>query len=149
MIFEGGLYLLVLHTSSGSELISRELGGRRRVKYDNPIISRRTAAAFMAPALVFILVFLAFPAVWAIYIGVTNLTLTGRAAIEPEVVGFANFTAILHDSFFRNSLWITIQFVLESALIGQMALGLSLAQVVFFFSAFYLAMPVSSFGAGG
>ena len=97
------------------------------MKYDNPIISRRTAAAFMAPALVFVTVFLAFPAVWAIYIGITNLTLTGRTAIEPEVVGLANFAAILQDPFFHNSLWITVQFVLGSALLGQMVLGLSLA----------------------
>jgi len=97
------------------------------MQYDNPIISRRTATVFMLPALVFVGVFLAFPAVWAIYIGLTNLTLTGRAAIEPKVVWLANFAAILRDPFFRNSLWITVQFVFGSAIVGQMGLGLALA----------------------
>ena len=81
----------------------------------------------MLPALAFVGVFLAFPAIWAIYIGLTNLTLTGRAAIEPKVVWFSNFAAILRDPFFRNSLWITLQFVFGSAIVGQMGLGLSLA----------------------
>lgn len=97
------------------------------MQYDNPIISRRTAAVFMLPALVFVGVFLAFPAIWAICIGLTNLTLTGRAAIEPRMVGFGNFAAILRDPFFRSSLWITTQFVFGSAIVGQMGLGLILA----------------------
>ncbi|MEW5867120.1 MAG: sugar ABC transporter permease [Bacillota bacterium] len=97
------------------------------MRCDNPIISRKVATTFMLPALVFVGVFLAFPAIWAIYIGLTNLTLTGRAAIEPKVVGFANFAAILRDPFFRNSLWITVRFVFGSAIVGQMVLGLTLA----------------------
>ena len=97
------------------------------MQYDNPIISRRTATVFMLPALIFVGVFLAFPAIWAIYIGLTNLTLTGRAAIEPKVVWLGNFADILRDPFFRSSLWITLQFVFGSAIVGQMGLGLILA----------------------
>lgn len=102
-----------------------------RVQCNNPIISRRTAAAFALPTLVFIGVFLAFPALWAIYIGLTNLRLTGISAIQPRFVGFANFVSILRDSFFHNSLRITAQFVLGSALIGQLLLGLLLAVLLY------------------
>jgi len=102
-----------------------------RVQCDNPIISRRTAAVFALPTLVFIGVFLAFPALWAMYIGLTNLRLTGISAIQPRFVGLANFVSILRDSFFHNSLRITAQFVLGSALIGQLLLGLLLAVLLY------------------
>ncbi|GAA0373901.1 sugar ABC transporter permease [Microbispora corallina] len=81
----------------------------------------------MLPALVLIGVFLVFPALWTIYLGLTDYRLTGLAAADPHVVGAANFTEALGDDRFRSSLWLTVQYVLGSAVVGQAVLGFALA----------------------
>ncbi|HEY0641271.1 MAG TPA: sugar ABC transporter permease, partial [Pseudonocardiaceae bacterium] len=83
--------------------------------------------AFVLPALVTIGVFLLFPALWTIYIGITNYRLTGEAARTPRVVGTENYTRAVEDPLFTNSLALTGLFVLGSAVIGQNMLGFALA----------------------
>ncbi len=90
-------------------------------------IGRRGAMAFLAPALGLVGVFLAFPAVWTLYLGLTNRRLTGLAAARPRFVGLDNVAAALSDPRFYASLRITAIFVLGSAVIGQTGLGLALA----------------------
>jgi len=58
---------------------------------------------------------------------VTNYRLTGLAAADPQIVGWDNYTAALGDERFRSSLWLTLQFVLGSALVGQAGLGFAIA----------------------
>ncbi len=82
---------------------------------------------FVFPALVLIGVFLIFPALWTIYLGLTDFRLTGLAAADPQIVGVDNYTAALGDERFHTSLWLTVQFVLGSAIIGQAGLGFSIA----------------------
>ncbi len=83
--------------------------------------------AFVLPAMVTIGVFLLFPALWTIYIGITNYRLTGEAARNPRTVGGENYTRALDDPLFTNSLLLTGIFVLGSAVIGQNVLGFALA----------------------
>ena len=45
------------------------------------------ALGFVAPAFLLIAAFLIFPAVWTIYIGVTNYRLTGVEAVSPRSWG--------------------------------------------------------------
>ncbi|WP_222598128.1 carbohydrate ABC transporter permease [Lentzea tibetensis] len=85
------------------------------------------AIAFVAPALLLIGVFLVFPALWTLYIGITNYQLTGPAAAQPRVVGLDNFVSALNDALFLNSVGLTALFVFGSAVIGQNVLGFVLA----------------------
>ncbi|GAB3813875.1 carbohydrate ABC transporter permease [Kribbella italica] len=85
------------------------------------------ALGFVAPALLLIGAFLVFPAVWTIYIGITNYRLTGVEAVSPSIVGLSNYTKALNDALFHNALWLTLLFVLGSAIIGQNILGFALA----------------------
>jgi multiple sugar transport system permease protein len=94
---------------------------------DSAGLGRKRALAFVAPALVLIGIFLVFPALWSIYIGLTNYTLTGPASVSPETVGLDNITGALSDPLFGNSLWLTLLFVIASAVIGQNVLGFTLA----------------------
>lgn len=89
------------------------------------IISQRAAAVFSAPALALIIVFLAFPALWVIVIGLTDLTLTSVAG--PSFVGLGNFSKIINDHFFWNALKVSLAFVAGSGVVGQAGLGLFLA----------------------
>jgi len=90
-------------------------------------LGRWHAVGFVAPAFALIGVFLVFPALWTLYIGLTNYRLTGAAARQPEIVGLDNYTRALSDPTFYNSLWLTLLFVLGSAVIGQNVLGFLLA----------------------
>ncbi|WP_245658246.1 carbohydrate ABC transporter permease [Microtetraspora malaysiensis] len=90
----------------------------------------RQVSTFVLPALVLIGVFLVFPALWTIYLGLTDYRLTGLEAAEPQVVGLDNYTSALGDERFRGSLWLTVQFVLGSAVIGQAGLGFAIAWVL-------------------
>ncbi|WP_082310288.1 carbohydrate ABC transporter permease [Nonomuraea sp. SBT364] len=99
----------------------------RRYSSDAAGLGRLRAGAFVAPALALIAVFLVFPALWVIYLGLTNYRLTGVAAAEPQFVGLDNFVKALTDPEFWDSTWLTFQFVLGSAVIGQVVLGFTLA----------------------
>ncbi|KAA2258690.1 sugar ABC transporter permease [Solihabitans fulvus] len=101
--------------------------GSRAAATDAAGLGRARAVGFVAPALVLIGVFLVFPALWTIYIGVTDYQLTGAAAAAPKVVGLANFLSALNDGLFHNAVWLTVLFVLGSAVIGQNLLGFALA----------------------
>lgn len=91
-------------------------------------LGRARAAAFVAPAMLLIAVFLVFPALWTLYIGITNYRLTGIQARVPEVVGFDNYADALGDPTFHNALFLTLVFVLFSAVLGQNLLGFALAR---------------------
>jgi len=90
-------------------------------------LGRVGAGLFMAPALALIGVFLIFPALWTIYLGMTNYRLTGLAAADPDFVGLDNYTQVLGDSSFWWSLRLTLVFVVLSGILGQMMLGFSIA----------------------
>ncbi|MEV0582455.1 sugar ABC transporter permease [Nonomuraea sp. NPDC050310] len=93
-------------------------------------LGTRRALGFVAPALVLIALFLVFPALWVIVLGLTNYSLTGAAAADPGFVGLDSFVRALGDGRFYNSTWLTFQFVLGSAVIGQAILGFTLAKVL-------------------
>lgn len=90
-------------------------------------LGRSRASGFVAPALAMIGVFLVFPALWTLYLGVTNWRLTGSAAADPEFVGLDNYLDALTDDRFLNSLYLTVVFVFFSAIAGQMVLGFTIA----------------------
>ncbi|MGI8693030.1 MAG: carbohydrate ABC transporter permease [Geodermatophilaceae bacterium] len=91
-------------------------------------LGRGRAAAFVAPAMLLVAVFLVFPALWTLYIGVTNYRLTGVQARTPEIVGVDNYVDALGDPTFHNALFLTLVFVLFSAVLGQNLLGFALAR---------------------
>ncbi|GAA5075925.1 multiple sugar transport system permease protein [Thermocatellispora tengchongensis] len=93
-------------------------------------LGRGGAAALVLPALVLIGVFLVFPALWTIYLGLTDYRLTGLAAADPQVVGPANYLDALGDERFLGSTWLSVQYVLGSAVIGQACLGFAIAWLV-------------------
>lgn len=82
---------------------------------------------FMVPALLMLLFFFLGPAVYAIYVGFTNMALTGNGAASPSWVGLDNFHQILNDGQFFDALRISLTYLVGSALIGQAVLGMLLA----------------------
>lgn len=90
----------------------------------------RLGILLMAPAFLVIAVFMLGPALWAIYISFTNMSLTGAGAATPQWVGLQNFVQILHDGEFFNAFRVSLTYLVVSALIGQAVLGLLLAMLM-------------------
>lgn len=87
-------------------------------------LSKKIAMFFVAPALVLIFLFLIFPAVWTLVLSLTNYSLLGAST---EFVGLDNFIKLFKDKDFWHSTLLTFEFVIGSALVGQVGLGLMLA----------------------
>lgn len=113
-------------TAPGSVKAAR----RRRRADDVAGLGKGKAAIFVAPALILIGMFLIFPAIWTIYLGMTDYRLTGVQAADPQFVGLDNFRFALSDPAFWNSLKLTFIFVLLSGVIGQSFLGFGLAWAI-------------------
>ncbi|WTN26829.1 sugar ABC transporter permease [Streptomyces canus] len=77
------------------------------------------------PAVVLLAVFLAGPISYCVYYAFTDMQLTGAAGTH--FVGVDNFTRAFKDTDFLNAMWLTLLFVVGSAVIGQNTLGLALA----------------------
>jgi multiple sugar transport system permease protein len=90
---------------------------------------RRFARALpLTPAVVLVLLFLAGPIAYCVYISFTDLQLTGQA--HASFVGFDNFRRAFGDSEFLNAVWLTLVFTVLSSLVGQNTLGLALAALM-------------------
>jgi multiple sugar transport system permease protein len=90
-------------------------------------LGRARAAGIAAPALLVVTAFLVFPALWTLYLGTTDYRLTGIRARHPQNVKLDNYTQVVKDPAFHHSLWLTFEYVIGSAVIGQALLGFTIA----------------------
>jgi multiple sugar transport system permease protein len=81
----------------------------------------------LAPGLVLMLVLFLGPVLYAFYIGFTNLALVGSRSRDYSFTGLDNVVRMLGDYVFVKSSWLTIIFVVGSAIVGQSVLGMLLA----------------------
>lgn len=97
------------------------------------ILSRRMSLLFIVPAAIFIGLFLIYPFFSILVVSLTNRTLVGATALNPDFVGLDNYIRLFNPDRWMNrgelgySLYVTAQFVIGSALIGQALLGLFIA----------------------
>ncbi|MEU7563679.1 carbohydrate ABC transporter permease [Streptomyces eurythermus] len=82
----------------------------------------------VVPALVLLLLFLAGPIAYCVWIAFTDLQLTGQA--HSSFTGLANFRRAFRDDAFLNAVRLTLVFTVLSSLIGQNTLGLALAALM-------------------
>ncbi|MEU7087481.1 carbohydrate ABC transporter permease [Streptomyces achromogenes] len=82
----------------------------------------------LVPALVVLLLFLAGPIAYCVWIAFTDLQLTGQA--HSSFTGLANFRRAFRDDAFLNAVWLTLVFTVLSSLVGQNTLGLALAALM-------------------
>jgi multiple sugar transport system permease protein len=81
----------------------------------------------MVPAFALLALFFLGPILWCVYASFTDVALTGATASTPHLVGLNNYRRMFEDPTFRQSLWLTVAFVLGSAVIGQNVVGMILA----------------------
>ena len=81
----------------------------------------------LAPGSALLLVLFVGPVLYAFYIGFTNLALVGSRSRDYSFTGLENVSRMLGDYVFIKSSWLTILFVVGSAIVGQSVLGMLLA----------------------
>jgi multiple sugar transport system permease protein len=81
----------------------------------------------LTPALALLGLLFVFPVLYATYLGFTNLALVGSRSRDYSFTGLENVVRMFGDYVFIKSSWLTIIFVLGSAIIGQSVLGMALA----------------------
>jgi multiple sugar transport system permease protein len=81
----------------------------------------------LLPCVLLIGALVVYPALYSIYLSLTNASLVGVAATHPRFVGMGNYMRLFGDGGFWHSLFVTLWFVLGSAVIGQFVLGLGSA----------------------
>ena len=81
----------------------------------------------LLPCVLLIGALVVYPALYSIYLSLTNASLVGSAATNPRFVGMRNYVRLFADEGFWNSLLVTFLFVFGSAVIGQFVLGLTSA----------------------
>ncbi len=81
----------------------------------------------MLPAAILLLVFMAGPIVYSLYLAFTDKAIRGDGAANTSFVGVDNFVDAFTDGSFWNSVLLTLVFTIISAVIGQNVLGMILA----------------------
>lgn len=94
-----------------------------------PVMRRLGRAAPLVPATLLLIVFIVGPIIWSVYGSFTNTALTGRRARDPQFIGLDNYARLLQDPDFPKSVWLTVCFVVLSAVVGQNILGFFLAMM--------------------
>jgi multiple sugar transport system permease protein len=84
-------------------------------------------AVALAPAVALLGLFFVWPAIWAIYTSLTNLSIRVIGGAQQEFVGLENYRRLLEEPDLRLVAENTIVFVVASALLGQIGLGFGLA----------------------
>ena len=105
----------------------RDVKGAERYPSDAAGMGRIRGILFCSPAILLLIIFALFPAIWTIVLGTTDYELTGVAAANMRFVGAANFTDALKDPSFYNAMWLSIVFVFCSGILGQSLLGFAIA----------------------
>jgi multiple sugar transport system permease protein len=83
--------------------------------------------AMLTPALALLALLFIFPVLYAGYLGFTNLALVGSRSRDYAFTGLDNVTRMFGDYVFIKSSWLTILFVVGSAIVGQSVLGMVLS----------------------
>lgn len=76
------------------------------------------------------LVFLLGPIIYSLYGSLTDTALTGPKAADPSFIGLENYRSLFSSPTFPTSLYLTLVFVVASAVIGQNGLGLAAAMML-------------------
>ncbi|CAI9393868.1 carbohydrate ABC transporter permease [Microbacterium sp. T2.11-28] len=108
--------------------VGRGRGSSPRPRATDRALIRALARALpLLPAILLLAAFMLGPIVYSLYGSLTDRAMTGPRAANPEFIGLDNYAALFASPDFWNSLWLTVVFILASAVIGQNVLGMLLA----------------------
>ena len=99
---------------------------RRRKRSQNEIRTRRLGLLLAAPAIVYVLVFLAFPLLYNLFLSVTDANGANLISQTFSFNNFENYSVVINDPAFWNALKLSVIFTV-SCLFFQYTIGFALA----------------------
>lgn len=102
-------------------------------------VQRNVGLLFVAPALLYMMVFVGYPIVRNLILSMQEVTVRTLLSPEKPFLGFQNYINIFQDSVFRSAIWNTLLYTFGS-LILQFLIGFLLA--LFFGQNFRFAKPI-------
>ncbi|MDF2963176.1 MAG: sugar transporter permease [Paenibacillus sp.] len=110
------------------------LAAKRQKSFVHQSSKRRNelviSAILLAPLLVILFIFLAWPVIWTFFLSFTNLQLTGSTAKDWDWVGLSHYINLFKDTEFFNSARLSLVYFIGSAFFGQCVLGFFLALLI-------------------
>jgi multiple sugar transport system permease protein len=88
-----------------------------------------SSLALMTPAFALLIILFLIPMGYAVYLGLTSLTLVGPTAVHWGFTGMQNITRLRQDTTFWSSLWVTGIFIAGS-IVGVVIVGYGLASLL-------------------
>jgi multiple sugar transport system permease protein len=88
-----------------------------------------SSVGLLTPAFGLLIVLFLIPMGYAVYLGLTNLTLVGPTAIHWGFTGMQNLSRLKQDTTFWSSLWVTGIFIAGS-IVGVVVVGYTLASLL-------------------
>jgi len=88
-----------------------------------------SSIALLTPCFALLVILFLIPAGYAVYLGLTNLTLIGPTAVKWGFTGTQNLTRLRTDSEFWSSLWTTALFI-GGSIVGVIVIGYGLASLL-------------------
>lgn len=113
-------------TTTLSTDVERHEKPRRRKRSQNEIRTRRLGLLLAAPAIVYVLVFLAFPLLYNLFLSATDANGANLISQTFSFNNFENYSAVINDPAFWNALKLSVIFTV-SCLFFQYTIGFALA----------------------
>ena len=88
-----------------------------------------SSLGLLTPAFALLIILFLIPMGFALYLGLTNLTLVGPTAVKWGYTGTENLIRLKGDSTFWSSLWVTAGFIIGS-IVGVVVMGYVLASLL-------------------
>ena len=88
-----------------------------------------SSVVLMTPAFGLLIILFLIPMGYAVYLGLTNLTLVGPDSVNWGFTGLQNLSRLRQDTTFWTSLWVTGGFI-GGSIVGVVALGYWLASLL-------------------
>src|SRR5688572_15951926 len=79
----------------------------------------KIAFVFIAPIVILMVLFIAWPFIKALY---TSMTIRNMATRTDVFVGFDNYVRLYNDSFYRQAVWATVVYTLGS-IVSKLIIG--------------------------
>jgi multiple sugar transport system permease protein len=105
----------------------RDVRGRGRAPRPRTGLRPLARVVPLLPAVLLLAAFMLGPIVYSLYGSLTDRAMTGPRAADPEFIGLENYADLFASPDFWMSLWLTVLFILASAVVGQNVLGMLLA----------------------
>ncbi len=119
---------MAISTLSAEAAIGPDLARLWKTRQDKERF-KWSSLGLLTPAFGLLIILFLIPMGYAVYLGLTNLTLVGPTSVQWGYTGLQNLSRLRQDTTFWSSLWVTAGFI-GGSIVGVVVIGYSLASLL-------------------